>query len=124
MLACNVFVSEGRNQRILSDLKEIIQRHSRGPAGPRLVFQFTDKPYNRTNFLLAAEAERETDSRASPLSSAVFDVVSHALQHLDLSRHEASHPRIGVVDHISVHPLGDASLVEAMATAQKIGKTL
>ena len=37
-----------------------------------------------------------------------------ALQLLDLRRHDASHPRLGVVDHIALHPLG--GLAPAAAT--------
>jgi hypothetical protein len=39
------------------------------------------------------------------LSASVVDLASAALEALDLRNHVATHPRLGVVDHISVHPL-------------------
>ncbi len=45
-----------------------------------------------------------------------------ALETIDLRSHAASHPRLGVVDHISCHPLGrDAALTAAAETARSIG---
>lgn len=54
-----------------------------------------------------------------------------ALSQLDLRRHEATHPRLGVVDHISVHPLPAGGVApEAMhldaaaALAHMVGSSL
>lgn len=38
--------------------------------------------------------------------------------------HEASHPRIGVVDHVSVHPLGKGGQQLAHEAGVAIGKAL
>lgn len=40
------------------------------------------------------------------LSAAVLALSRRALQLLDLRQHTATHPRLGAVDHVSVHPLG------------------
>lgn len=59
------------------------------------------------------------------LAATVLTVAQHALAHIDLSSHQAQHPRLGVVDHVSLHPLGpDASLSLAAQAATAIGQQL
>jgi glutamate formiminotransferase len=59
------------------------------------------------------------------LQIAVTEAVEAALESLDLRQHCGSHPRLGAVDHISLHPLGGVALQEvapiARAIAQAIG---
>ena len=47
-----------------------------------------------------------------------------ALACVDLSAHSATHPRLGSVDHVSVHPLKHASLHDAAACARDIGEAV
>ena len=59
------------------------------------------------------------------LTEAVSDVAVQALAAIDLSTHLATHPRLGSVDHISCHPIGqDATIQEAAALAHHIGAQL
>jgi glutamate formiminotransferase len=74
--------------------------------GAHVVWTFRDAAYHRTGFTLAAP-------RAAPLSAAVVALVGAAFSQLDLRGHAASHPRLGVVDHVSCHPLEPPSTVEA-----------
>ena len=60
----------------------------------------------------------------TPLQLAVTDVVRTALRTIDLSRHSGSHPRLGVVDHICMHPLGTASMTDTAAIAQGIASEI
>lgn len=84
----------------------------------RLADVFSDAPYNRTNFLLVSSSADELAAAAVALSRA-------ALQVLDLRQHDATHPRLGIVDHISCQPVGpDAQLSEAADVARSIGQVL
>ena len=57
------------------------------------------------------------------LASAATQLSKAALSQLDLRQHSATHPRLGVVDHIVCNPLGeDADLSSAAIAAQAIGK--
>ncbi len=48
-----------------------------------------------------------------------------AVQAIDMRGHDALHPRLGAVDHISCHPLGpDATLDDAAELAVGIGREL
>jgi glutamate formiminotransferase len=71
-------------------------------------------------------AELTTSSLFSwQLREAACAVAVQALAAIDLSSHQATHPRLGSVDHISCHPIGpDASLHEAAALAHEVGASL
>ena len=58
------------------------------------------------------------------LQAAIIDVVATALKSIDLSHHSGSHPRLGVVDHICLHPLGTATLTDTATTAQGIASEI
>lgn len=70
------------------------------PGSASLIRQFRDKQYHRTGFTIGGVCPRAV-ARAS------IEVSRQALRSIDLRSHEASHPRIGVVDHVSMHPLGE-----------------
>jgi glutamate formiminotransferase len=59
------------------------------------------------------------------LAQAAVRIALEALGRLDLRSHTATHPRLGVADHISCHPLGDgAALEDAAALAKAIAVQL
>jgi glutamate formiminotransferase len=59
------------------------------------------------------------------LAAAVLSVAEAALTALDLRNHAADHPRLGVLDHVSLHPLGQqATLQQAAEAATCLGQQL
>ncbi|CAK0753391.1 hypothetical protein CVIRNUC_002217 [Coccomyxa viridis] len=114
MLGCNIYVSEGRSRELVDKIKASC-KYSNSVA---LVNCFQDTRYNRTGLTLVGTAVR-------PLAAAAAEVSKTALSLLDLQQHTATHPRIGVVDHISCNPLGaEAELCSAAEVAQSIGRSL
>mmetsp|Transcript_19759 Transcript_19759/g.37660 ORF Transcript_19759/g.37660 Transcript_19759/m.37660 type:complete len:297 (-) Transcript_19759:245-1135(-) len=114
MLAANVYISEGRNTRVL----DVLQRAAGSVRGAACVWTFRDFPYNRTGFTIASPCSHS-------LESAVVALVGAALSRLDLTAHTATHPRLGVVDHISCHPLVHArSVASAAEAANAIGSRI
>ncbi len=62
---------------------------------------------------------------AAQLASAAVRLSKAALSLLDLQQHTATHPRLGVVDHIVCNPLGaQADLSSAAEAAQRIGRPI
>jgi hypothetical protein len=62
---------------------------------------------------------------ALQLAATVNAVAQHALQYIDLRAHAAQHPRLGVLDHVAIHPLGpQATLSQAAQAAAAIGQQL
>lgn len=104
-----MYVSEGRNNALLDALAEAARRTAPGTAG--LIRQFRDPQYHRTGFTIGGVCP-DAVGRAS------VEVSRRAVRAIDLLEHEATHPRIGVVDHVSVHPLGGEGSQEI---AQKAG---
>lgn len=70
------------------------------PGSAGLIREFRDKQYHRTGFTIGGTCP-------SAVAAASIELSREALRTIDLRLHEASHPRIGVVDHVSVHPLGE-----------------
>eukprot|EP00873_Tetraselmis_striata_P009015 jgi/Tetstr1/429279/TSEL_019197.t1 len=111
MLGCTVYVSEGRDAALIGDLAAL----AAGNTQVALVNQFVDVPYHRTSFTLASPYPQ-------PLAEVAARITKTALSRLDLTAHQATHPRLGSVDHISCHPLGPAASLEgAAALARSIG---
>jgi len=94
----------------------------------RLVNTFRDDVYNRSSFVIAGAP--------LPVAHAAFVLTSKAVQTLpDLRMHSATHPRIGIVDHISVSPLtrgggtengiaGELNIEDAVVAAKALSKAL
>lgn len=76
-----------------------------------LAHRFVDEPYNRCNLTLVSR-------HAAALAAATLALAREALRLVDLRTHTATHPRLGALDHVSVHPLladADAADVERAA---------
>lgn len=108
----NLYVSEGRDEQFINELHEMAHNKTGETSDCALVNKFSDPHYNRTSFCFAGHY--------SSVSRIIKEVAEVAIESLNLEEHEASHPRIGVVDHISVHPLGE-TMVFAEEAAREIG---
>ena len=117
----------------------------------KLVKTFVDAPYNRTGFTFAVrtdgvedDVDDETMRRGTTTSSSSTtanarakrnDVVSRLVANkvhevaqsafLEIGsfrKHSATHPRLGIVDHVSVHPIGTCDMDQAKAAARAVGR--
>ena len=114
LLACNVYISEGQNDECIRRLEA--EARDKDSSTSALVHVFQDRPYNRTGFTLAGQT--------ASVHEAALAIVGASIRDIDLSRQSGSHPRIGAVDHVSVHPLQDASLNEAGAAAASLARDI
>ena len=96
---CNVYVSASNDHQgeVIDMLKKHADSFRRDCA---LANVFIDEPYRRSSFTMVSRATKALADAASSLSRV-------ALNHLDFSAHDAYHPRLGSVDHISCHALHD-----------------
>eukprot|EP01018_Ginkgo_biloba_P032096 Gb_20499 [translate_table: standard] len=134
LACCKLYISESRNAKAL----ETIEKASRAYPHVSLLNVFEDKDYNRVGYTLVSPCSSVPDencqgvvkagSISSPLQGAVLSMVAAAVQVINLEGHCGTHPRLGVVDHICFHPLGEDSLQQvaslARAVADDIGTTL
>ena len=109
-----VYISEGRNSPLLDSLAAAA---SATLANVGLIRQFRDPTYHRTGFTIGGNCPHS-------VAKASVEISRRALLAIDLRMHEASHPRIGVVDHVSVHPLGKGGQQIAHEAGMAIGKAL
>lgn len=109
-----VYVSEGRNSPLLDSLAAAA---SGTLANVGLIREFRDPTYHRTGFTIGGKCPQS-------VAKASVEVSRRALRAIDLRMHEASHPRIGVVDHVSVHPLGEGGQQLAQEAGEAIGRAL
>ncbi|GMY32428.1 glutamate formimidoyltransferase [Fagus crenata] len=117
LLCCKVFISESRN---LAALDKIEQAARLNPETV-IVSKFEDKVYNRVRFTLVSYVQNITGSPIySPLQQTVLAMVEAAFGAINFELHTGNYPRLGVVDDILIHPLGQASLNEAVWLAKAI----
>ena len=120
----------------------------------RLVKTFVDEPYNRTGFTFAVRTddfddeekieEADDDNRwrrrnnhrsntastsSKILSRLISDKVTEVAQSActeigSFQKHSATHPRVGIVDHVSVHPIGACEMEVATEAARAVGRRL
>ncbi|KAG0457353.1 hypothetical protein HPP92_022510 [Vanilla planifolia] len=117
MLACcKMYISESRNALALESIEKAAGMHPEAI----IVNRFKDQSYNRVGYTLVSAFFRESPTQNCALREAVFSMAEAALQSIDLAKHIGSHPRLGVVDHICFHPLGEASLDQVSALAKSV----
>lgn len=112
----NAFDFDREKNSLMSKRSELL--------GAALVHVFVDEPYNRTGFTLAG-LSRELDegdnmegggrkvevrsgvdsSPSSSVPAAVAALAREALSSVDWASARGTHPAVGVVDHVAVHPL-------------------
>jgi len=106
-------------------------------AKVQLVRTFVDRPYNRTGYTFAirmndCEYDLEekgdldfNDGQINALTRNVIDLARRAYESVGaFSEHSAKHPRVGIVDHISVHPIGKCTIDEATECADELSEAL
>ena len=96
-LCSRVYVTEGRNKQLLDRLAVFVASSLPGCV---LAHIHRDAEYNRTGFTLASYCGGTLANGAVELAKEAFREIKSG----DFSA-PAKHPRVGVVDHISFHPL-------------------
>jgi len=114
----------------------------------KLVKTFIDEPYNRTGFTFAvrtdddfddavnggdnsalvvldgkAKNERRKKKVSRLIANKVHEVATSAFMEIgSFKKHSATHPRLGIVDHVSVHPIGTCDMDAAKEAARAVGR--
>jgi len=109
-----IYISEGRESAFLSEITSLVKQKTELSSGCALINTFSDFPYNRTSFTVCGGVQE--------LIIIIQEAAKFALDRLNLENHFASHPRVGVVDHISIHPLCGNDLLNATEAALQLGQ--
>jgi len=127
-LVAVVYVSEGKTEKIVDTLESTAQEACES-HGAKVVNVFRDVEYNRTGFTLGISVPSSSSSPSDgnepavvePLRRVALALTERAMDLVDLRAHAATHPRCGVVDHISCHAVGDAPESIATTLARGLG---
>jgi glutamate formiminotransferase / formiminotetrahydrofolate cyclodeaminase len=104
--------SEGRERARV----DAIVAEGRGIPGVTVLDVELNADHNRSVVSLVGEAD--------PLLEAVFRMVRKAVETIDLRHHHGEHPRMGAADVVPFVPLGDSTMEEAVALAERLGQRI
>ncbi len=110
IVECVPNFSEGRDQDIIRAISDA----GRGIPGAKVLGIEPDPDYNRTVLTIAGEPEA--------VSTAAFNVISAAYEHIDMRNHSGEHPRIGAVDVCPFVPLMGLTMEDCANLARKLAK--
>jgi len=108
IVECVPNFSEGRNPEVMEKIVDAF----RGKPGVKLLDYSADKDHNRMVVTTAGEPEA--------LKKAVIEAIGIAVAHIDLTKHEGQHPRMGAVDVVPFIPIKDMTMDEAVALSKEV----
>src|SRR5579871_1744263 len=100
--------SEGRDAERI----ERIVAPARARSGVAVLDVERNADHHRSVVSLAGAAE--------PLLEAVLGMMAIAVKEIDLNLHRGEHPRMGAVDVVPFIPLGEATMPDAVALAERL----
>lgn len=119
VICCKLYISESQNAMAVDAISRI------GQKDPEVVLlsKFEDEYYNRVRYTLVSYiiSDRSTGEVVfSPIRKVLLAMIEAAFSAINLEVHCGTHPRIGVVDDMSFHPLSQAATMEDAAQLAKL----
>ena len=102
--------SEGRDEKVVNEIVDAI----RNIEGLKLVSVEPESDFNRTVVTMIGEPQ--------VIKTALLELGKASVAHIDMSKQEGSHPRIGAQDSLPVFPLSNITLDECIALAKEVGE--
>lgn len=109
-LICEPNISEGRDLEVVNEVLGEI-RHV---PGVKVIDISSDANHNRSVFTYLGEPEAVLEATKA--------MAAKALQRIDMTTHEGSHPRMGAVDVVPFIPVRGISTTEAVEIARQFGR--
>jgi len=112
IVECVPNFSEGRRPEVV----DAIVRAITSVSNVYLLGREMDADHNRAVITIAGAPES--------IGEAAFRGVEAAMKHIDLTRHQGEHPRIGAADVVPFIPIRGVSLAECVEIAKKTGRDI
>ncbi len=109
-LLCEVNISEGRNLDVVKQVKAELM----SVEGISLIDLNSDSDHNRTVYTYTGEPHLVLE--------ATKKLACKAIELIDMTKHNGSHPRMGAVDVVPFVPVNDVTMEEAVEIAREFGK--
>ncbi|CAN6282364.1 unnamed protein product [Urochloa humidicola] len=122
-ISCKLYISESRNAMAV----DTIERASKSHPQVVVVSQFGDSHYNRLRYTLVSYITDDSTTGEviySPIRKVLLAMIEAALSTINLESQSGAHPRIGVVDDLSFHPLGQATMEDAASLAKQVASDI
>lgn len=119
VICCKLYISESQNAMVVDAISRI------GQKDPEVVLlsKFEDEYYNRVRYTLVSYIISNSSTGEvifSPIRKVLLAMIEAAFSNINLEVHCGTHPRIGVVDDMSFHPLSQAATMEDAAQLAKL----
>lgn len=116
IVECIPNFSEGRNQEVINGLVAV----AKSIPGVTLLDYSSDASHNRSVFTLVGDEKS--------IQEVAFQLVKYASEHIDMTKHEGEHPRMGATDVCPFVPIKSITMQECIdlskQVAQRINKEL
>jgi glutamate formiminotransferase len=112
LIQCVPNFSEGRNKEIVEKIVEEI----RIVEEVKLLDYSMDKDHNRSVVTFVGEPEKVIE--------AAFNACKVASEHIDMTKHQGGHPRMGATDVIPLIPISDVTEEECIEYSRKLAKRI
>lgn len=112
IIECIPNFSEGRNQEVIDGLVKTAQ----SVAGVTLLDHSSDASHNRSVFTLVGNEVS--------IQEAAFELVKYATEHIDMTKHEGEHPRMGATDVLPFVPIKDVTMEECVAISKQVAERI
>ena len=110
LVECVPNFSEGRRPEIVAKIRDAIA----AVDGAHILDVSSDASHNRTVVTIVATVESAVD--------AAFAGMRVAREHIDLTKHEGEHPRMGATDVVPFIPLEGSTMEDCIVLARTLGE--
>ncbi|XP_062215260.1 uncharacterized protein LOC133915892 [Phragmites australis] len=122
-ICCKLYISESRNAMAI----DAIDRAARSDPQVVVISKFEDCLYNRVRYTLVSYVANDSSTGEviySPIRKVLLAMIEAAFSTINLESQSGAHPRIGVIDDLSFHPLGQATMEGAAWLAKLVASEI
>ncbi|MGT2933350.1 glutamate formimidoyltransferase [Streptococcus catagoni] len=112
IVECIPNFSEGRNQ----DVIEGLVKTAKSVPGVTLLDYSSDANHNRSVFTLVGDEVN--------IQEVAFQLVKYASEHIDMTKHQGEHPRMGATDVLPFVPIKDIDTKECVEISKKVAERI
>ncbi|WVZ59727.1 hypothetical protein U9M48_009834 [Paspalum notatum var. saurae] len=122
-ICCKLYISESRNAVAI----DTIDQAARSDPQVAMLSKFEDRLYNRVRCTLVSyiiNGSSTAELIYSPVRKVLLAMMEAAFSTINLELHSGAHPRMGVIDDLSFHPLGQATMGDAVWLAKLVASDI
>jgi len=122
-ICCKLYISESCNPTAIA----AIDLAAKTDPQVAVLSKFEDSLYNRVRYTLVSYIIDDSSTGEviySPIRKVLLAMMEAAFSAINLELHSGAHPRMGVNDDLSFHPLGQATMEDAASLAKQLASDI